>query len=244
MNNFREDANFWKHGVIRATNKMFRNTECVFVEYHDCIHLTGFIVLRALQESCKDVFGINLDQISILDLKSLLLWYIQREHKNFLVDLWDKDKPVPYEMLDKYLSVQYQANEIHQIPFSSVVVDLIQHTLELELVKNIVVYAEDICDGISENVTKTFGDSAKIVSGDLASALSDIPMDTTYIFSDFEKVITLADTGHLDGAAVLLPSNYRYNYLIAEDGTLQPIINLVHLSDIHRFSLGFVDLSG
>lgn len=244
MDNYQDDAERWKHGIIRTTNKMFRNTDCIFVEYHDCVHLTGLIVLKALQESCKDVFGINMDQISVLDLQGLLLWYIQREHRNFLLDLWDKEEPAPRRMMDEYLQVQYQSNEIHQIPFSSIVVDLILHTMSIGFVKNVVVYAEHVCDGILENVKKTFGDSAAVVGGDLMEVLKDVPADTTYMLSDFEKLITIADSGHLDGAGVLLPSNYRYNYLIAEDGTLQPIVNLEYLSSIHKFSLGFLNLGG
>ena len=244
MMNTRDDAEFWKHGIIRTTNRMFRNTECIFVEYHDCIHLTGFIVLKAIQESCKDVLGIDIDQISVMDMRGLLLWYINRKHRNFLIDLWDKEKKIPYEILDEYLDAQFCADEIYQIPFGSIITDLILHTLDLGFVKNVVVYVENICDGIVSDVDRLFGDSARVVGGRLEDALSDIPQDTTYIFSDFEKVITLANLNKLEGASVLLPSNYKYNYILADNGELQPIINLEHLSKTNHFSLGFVDLSG
>lgn len=244
MEDNRNDAEFWKHGIIRSTNKMFRNTECVFVEYHDCLHLTGLIVLRGIQESCKDVFGIDLDQISLLDTKGLLQWYVFREHRNFLIDLWDKSKPIPFELLDAYLAEQFKADALYQIPFSSVISDLLVHTIEFGVVKNVVVYADEVCDGIKKDVYRLLGESATVVGGDLPSALSEIPMDTTYIFSDFEKVITLSETGHLDGAAVLLPSNYRYNYIRTADEVIQPVVNLDYLSTVHRFSLGYVDLSG
>lgn len=240
----KNDMESWKHGVIRATNKMFRNTECVFIEYHDCIHLTGFVVLKAIQDSCKDIMGIDLDQISILDITGLFQWYLQREHRNFLIDLWDKDKEIPYKELDAFLAAQYSSNEIYQIPFTSAIPEMILATVQLGLVENIVVYAEELCTGIIEDSVRIFGDTVKVVGGNLATVLDEIPVDTTYIFSDFEKVTTLVDTGHLEGSAVLLPSNYRYNFIQMDDGTLQPIINTEYLSKTYHFSLGFVDLSG
>lgn len=236
----KNDELMWKKGIIRSRPHAFTNAECVFVEYRDCIHFTGYVLLHFLQGCYRDIFGLDLDPIRILNDSELLFWYCKRKNRNFLLDLWDMQKTPPYGELDAFLEDQFSSDHLYSISMESNVVPMIKNLQNTKFAKTIVVYSEIMVPGIEKDIRSKFGDNVIIKSGDLSEALETIPTDSTYIFSDAEKILTLEKMGKLDLSAILVPQDFDYNF--TDDGKL--IVNIDYLQEKHVFHFGTINLCG
>lgn len=235
-----EEELMWKKGVIRSRPQAFTNTECMFVEYRDCIHFTGYVLLHFLQGCYRDIFGLDLDPIRVLNDTELLEWYCARKNKNFLLDLWNIEKTPPYGELDAFLEDQFTSDQLYGISMESNAVPMIKNLQNTKFVKDIVIYSEMMVPGIERDIRSKFGDNVTIKSGDLCEVLESIPTDSTYIFSDAEKILTLEKMGKLDLSAILVPQDFAYNF--TDDGKL--VVNIEYLQEKYMFHFGTINLCG
>ena len=108
--------------------------------------------------------------------------------------------------------------------------------LNMSTVKNIYIYSENYSKLIEEDVSSIHG-KIKYVYGDLKSVLEDneIKSNTTFVFSDIEKINTLVELDILKFSTILMADQYRYNY--DDDGELK--VNVEKLADEYVYKLFF-----
>ena len=228
----------FKH--MTTGNRMFLNSECIFVEYHDILKCPWYILLTVLQQNNKVQPILDLTKIEYFNTDALFEWYCNRENRNFLYDLL---KPEASNLdMDKLLDTLMDNEIFYTIDMPLNATAAIQKVLKNKLVKKIVVYSESYSKYIEEDVKKLFSNSGNVKyrTGDLKKILKDdVPTDTTYFLSDFNKVITLADCDHLSYGSLVLPFDFEYNYCKNDKGERTPIIDFTYLGKDHLFKLAY-----
>lgn len=238
-----------------TSDTVFTNAQCLFVEYHDCIKSPYFILLTVLSQNKKIRDLIDISPIDGLNTEQLFEWYINRKNRNFLLDLATmSEDQVPYDVLLEVL----MNNEIFFKTNSELnTVDLIHTAIRTKTAKQIIIFNDMHYDQngvalevtkntnkfISDDVTRIFGKTSgvKFVSGDFRKVVKSLPVDTSYILSDFNKITILEEEKHLTYASLILPIDFAYNYVFDDNGirTTKPIINFDYLAMHNMFKLNF-----
>ena len=230
----KEPMKFDNNVRFRSSSRLFQNSTCVFVEYTDTIQLQWFTFLSFFRnnESVYDLF--NTDVIKYLSPQSLFDFYLERKYRNPLVDLLKDKETIEIETLDNLLNNLVNSEEIFfNSDVDTLVVPIINNLLAMSLVKEVVIYYPEENEFVKNDIEKKFGNSVKLVTGDIRDVLKTIPNDTTYFFSDVINVLILEELGKLDFSSVLLPVNYRYNFTDDKKDTF--LIDMKHLSTKHTF---------
>lgn len=226
---------------MHSSSGVFLNSECLFVEYHDIIKMPWYVLMTIVHQNEKLLPLINIKTISGLDDTGMLEWYCNRSNRNPLIDIASAplDK-VDYDML---LDVLMTASPIlYEADTELNGVQVIKTAIKQGLAKNVIFYSEKNEPSIDEDIERIFGKSSKIevCHGSFRKLLeTKIPDDTTYMLSDFNRVITLADTGKLNYASLVLPYDYAYNFIIHDDGTKEPIVDLEYLGKENVFKVAY-----
>lgn len=207
--------------VIRTENTLFKNSQCLFVEYSDILKTPFFLLLRAIQSSsvCKKIF--DLSAIEHLDFGRLYLWYLSRKHFNPY-----REFPVIGEVenfddnfFDYIIKAHLESSELFysentELLFSSILKDTLQEN-DSNLIKRVIVYDEFGGKFFEEDVAKLYPSSRIRVecrTGDFLSAIQNLPQDSTYVLSDIHRILDLKQMGKLDYSSILIPYDYQYNY--------------------------------
>lgn len=215
---------------------LFQNSTCVFAEYLDCVQLSGMVLLDTIRKSTKLEKYLDLELIRYLELPSLLEYYINRKDKNPLADLWKGDS-VPYEELDEQVREFYRSNEIFfDVQLTTTVHPLLKNLLANALTNDIRIYCEEPYPGLENDIKEKFDGKATLVTGKLEDVLQTIPGDTTYFFADIMNVLTLEEVGKLDYSAIMIPSDYGYNYDDSEEKKF--LVDMNQLAEKHIFKWG------
>lgn len=219
---------------FRASNRIFQNSTCVFVEYNDAIQIPWFTFLSFFRKNEKvdDVF--RTDEIRHLSIQALMTYYFNRPFKNPLVGLLKDNSVIELEKLDELLESQVNSTEIFFNPnIDSFLVPIIGNLLANGLVKDVVIYYPTDNEFVRKDINHKFNGRAKFVYGDLSEVISKLPDDTTYFFSDVMNVLTLEETGKINFSAIMLPSTYRYNYV--DDNKEKFLVDMEYLSEKYVF---------
>ena len=247
--------------VILSSKNVFNNSECIFVEYYDVINSPWYsLILNLIQtKSTDDYFNFSFDSNTTNLRTKLFEWYINRKYINpfFSVGL----KPIINELLRKqdgdyetnralFLNrFLYDAMNKHPEVFNEGGYLNFTHTLRKiisikNLVNTIIIYSENYHDGMKKDIESLYDDNVIYKTGDLIELLSsnDIPTDTTYVFSDVNKVYALKDTNRLNGSSILISDRFGYNYdidnnLMIDGALLQDDVFIINTFDnIHDLS--------
>ena len=107
--------------------------------------------------------------------------------------------------------------------------------------KSVVIYSEDNNKYIRDDIKRLFGkyDAVKYMYGDFEKVLEKIPQDSSFMLSDFNKVVTMADAGRLNYASLILPYDYEYNFVINEEGKRVPIVDMTYLGKDNLFKVAY-----
>lgn len=223
---------------MSVSKNMFLNSECIFVEYYDIIKAPWYILLSVLPQNQKIREILDLSEVDYLDSNGLFEWYCNRKNRNFLQDL-SIDKNIPDEM-DKLLSVLMN-NEIFYTTNTQLnAIKVINTALNHKMAKNIIIYTEEKSVHAENDIRTLF--SKKNVEyryGDFRSVLKDVPTDTTYFLSDFNKVVTMAEENHLNYSSLVLPYDFSYNFIMDENGNKVPLIDFTYLGKDHLFKMAY-----
>ncbi len=227
---------------FRASGTIFQNSECVFVEYNDCIQIPWFTFLTFFvkNETMQEYFDI--EYMKHLSIPALMDYYMNREHINPLIDLIKDESKVDVSKLDDFLYDQIESNEIFFSQSSGTqIIPIVNNLLKTELVKRVVVYYPHDCEFVRKDIEDKFLGKAEFKFGNIEDVLREVPQDTTYIFSDATNVLLLEELGKLDFSAFLLPNNYKYNFV--DDNREEFVVNMKYLEEKYTFKWARYNLS-
>ena len=204
--------------ALSTIDGVFSNADCLFCEFNDLITPTwlGIIdhICRVEPESLKEF--IDISYVKTLDPAHLIMWYAMREHRNALIDI--KKPGIPDSIIDNIadslFNEHYAYYNNNGDPYLLNYAYVLTRTMRIAniVINKFVVYVEQCNKEVDDFLTSLYGSRLDIRSGDLVSALSDIPSNSTFVFSDVFKINALKDAGKLNGASILLADGYRYNY--------------------------------
>lgn len=237
------DVNFEEIiGHMKTTDRPFTNSECLFVEYHDIVKAPWYILLTVLPQNKKanEVLKIS-ELLEGMDSDALFEWYCNRQNRNFLLDI--ARLPCNQFDYDKLLSMMMEGNEIfYRVDTTLNAVPMIKKALIGKQAKSVIIYNETDNPFIRDDIKRLFGNrgSIKFLHGNFADVVKkNIPIDTTFILSDFNKVVTLADIGHLSYSSIVLPYDFAYNFIFSENGEKMPVVDFTYLGKDSMFKLNF-----
>lgn len=208
-----------KKSFFTTQDEVFLNSQCLFVEYTDIIKSPYFIFLHSLILYPNQFSEyLDIDRLRGYDLESLSEWYINRKYQNPLMDLLKdkyKDTIFPYKLDELFNNIiNNYPNLITLSPllnFSSVIKGL--NINKNSIVKKIVIWNLYPNDIIRKDIRENFGDNIHFVTGELYDVLKNVPDDSTYVFSDISNISVLLDSNKLNLSSVLVPKEYKYNYI-------------------------------
>jgi hypothetical protein len=232
--------------VYRGNDTLFYNSKCLCVEYHDVIAMPWFTILSFIKnnEGFNSIFKMN--EIADYDLTGLLEWYIYRKHRNILksIGVNDSSKELSNEeyntILEKTMEI---SDDIYRIPTNLKFLSILRLLLsDASMVKQVIIYSEKNEPMIEKTLSQYFsnyGTKVKYMNGKFEDLAKIIPQDSTYVFSDIEKVNDLIKANKLNLSCVLIANGLRYNYLENDASKLK--VNLEELSKKYLFKYSFFD---
>lgn len=232
--------------VYRGLDTFFYNSQCLFIEYHDVLSMPWFTMLLFTKDTnvFKQVFKI--EDIEDYDVAGLLEWYIYRKHRNVFksigtIDSIDDLSDESYDaLLMKAMSISDNFYSINtRLKFLSALRLLLT---DASMIKNVIIYSEQKESMIETSLNKyfsKFGTKVKYINGKFSDILDIIPNDSTYVFSDIEKVNDLVNSDKINLSSILLVNGLRYNYM--DDDITKMKVNLDELSEKYIFKYSFFD---
>lgn len=200
-----------ENGRFRAYDGIFLNTSAVVIEYHDIIKAPWYSLLQVARMS-KSMFILEkMKPLIHTSNEELFEWYVNREHRNFLEDLFPS-----YVTKEQALDT---LNDLMKDPAPWFLPSMLNfgETLKLlydsKIVKSndIYVYAEYDNEYMKEDFYNYFDKSIKFVTGEFKDLVTKVPIDTTYVLSDIHKIYDIRDCNHLDYSSILIPHEFQYN---------------------------------
>lgn len=230
--------------VLRGIDTLFYNSQCVFVEFHDVLAMP-YVALLAFgknRESFSKLFDMR--QIEYCDLPGLIEWYVNRPYQNILKCLTyiNEETSITDDMIDELLSnFMNHCPELYTIDTSLKFLSVLRLLVsDKGLVKRFVVYSEREESGIKVMLNHYFEEGkVQYLHGKFEDTIGLIPKDSTFVFSDIEKVQKLADMKRLSYSTVLIPAGLRYNKKKDDPEKLK--VDFHELSKEHLFKYSFFD---
>lgn len=247
-------------GHMLSPDTVFTNSQCMVVEYHDCVKSPWYVLLTVLSQNKKIRELVDLTPIDGLNSIQLFEWYRNRKNRNFLLDIASyPESVIPYDELLEVLMnnrIFYLANtELNTV-------NIILTAVRTKTVKKVIIFNDkardrdgkeleingEISKHIAEDVANIFGNKniVSFVNDDFSKIVDSVPPDSTYIISDFTKITTLDDKKRLNYSSLVLPNDFAYNYVFDDNNGLRtdtPIINFDYFAKNSIFKLNFFNAS-
>lgn len=204
--------------VYCAVDTMFNNSQAIVVEYHDCLKSPWFLLLRTIIEDIPPIMReiFDFSELENSTEEEIYSWYINRLNRNFLKDLplVNPDKPIPegiYDIfLDNLMCCDYSLYKLSPPLLFFNVLKMLASAKGL--VKKIIVFNETYDQNIEKDIRNNFNEFIEFRYGTLEEILTDIPNDSTFVFSDIDKIEELNRIGKLKFSSILISHGYRYNF--------------------------------
>lgn len=227
---------------IRSTDKPFTCADCLFVEFVDLINITYLPFLMMLTEaSVKEDFPFDLDKIRCFtDIPNMLLWYIDREYQNPLINLKKDpfmDDSTINEFLDKEIA---KYDEFISTTIETSIEQMLNHCIEHGLAKRYVVYYPYNNPCIRRYIEEHFKNKVEFLFGDFEDEVLDkLPVNNaTYFFSDIDKIQTMINNDRFEFNTFVIPYDYAYNK--DENGNF--LIDFEKLNGEYTFKYAYVKI--
>lgn len=233
--------------LMHCDDFIFYNSKAVFVEYIDIIRSPYFNLLYLLSKSTtkNPIFNTTeIDGLSIDELRDH--YYNKRKNQNPLYDFIDfENGTLPQDILTK----------IDVFTDKEVTEDVLRYSNELNFVnvirnlmysdsliaKQVIIYYPYDNPAVKRDIAELFGFSVDIEfrSGTLEQALTDVPTDATYVFSDINHIQTLKELDRLNLASIIIPMEYGYNYVNPNDKDSDLLLDITAYmeDDIFKFDM-------
>ena len=224
-------------GILRTTDTMFLNSKCIFIEYYDVIKVPWFILLSSLGNSSRLREIVDISPIYGLNNSALYEWYVNRTDRNFF-KCFKTNTPDGFDLDELLHTLSY--NEAFYTDYSEInFSDVLLYLITSKMVKDVKIYTEDYNEHVEHDLRLNWGDEVEYVYGDLKEVLEDIPDDSTYIFSDIFKLITLDECGKLPYSSICVAGDYDYNYTYDENGIRKLAVNVDYLIENNVFKISY-----
>lgn len=200
-----------------STENVFFNSKCLFVEYSDIIKMPMFMVLLAIHENEMINTIFDLSDIWEYPPEALFEWYINRKERNIFMNFPIKVESnegksrdqICHEILNDLLAMSESLYcEEAELSFSRVIKSIMTQKI---LVQKIVVYNEYDNQFIRNDIKKLYEDNVVFMNGKFETVIENIPEDSTFVFSDINKVNRLVEMKRINMSSIVIPSNFRYN---------------------------------
>ena len=210
--------------IVKTNDGAFINSKAIFVEYNDVIKCPFFVMLNQMKADSNFNTLFDLDGIKNMNIVELNYWYNNRKHQNIFRCFELRDK-----VFDNYFNgsiAEYDEfiedlpeNELKTFPdfisYPSYLnfAEILKTAIETKAVSTVYIYNEFYNEALEQDIKESYP-SARFVYGNLKEVLNnkDISKDTTYVFSDIEKIKCLEETKRLTNVSVLLAEKFGYNY--------------------------------
>lgn len=221
-----------KTTVILASDSVFINSKCLFVEYNDVIKspLFPLMYLYIEDEELNEYFDFS----SVIGItpEEMCEFYLNRRYINPLYNFPLNSRISPEDGMRFADDVVRQSFDISNSVYSDDMILNFAVSLSFVLkdpnfIKDCRVYSEDYHKFIEEDLQELYGKRVTYVYGDFKEAIKTVPQDSTYVLSDISKVQIISDEDKLKLNTILLADNYAYNYDI--NGNYK--IDMVKLSE-------------
>ena len=227
-----------KH-VYVGNKGVFYNSDCLFVEYNDIISAPWYILACFI----KDIDGIgkmfDISELSAMTYEEIMEWYIFRRYRNIYKNIpLLGNQFLTDEEYDQFLYKQMEfSNTFYTIDVGFTFGTTLDYAAKQKLlIKKVVIYSEYM-NPYLEKVLKNRYPDAFLLSGDFREVLHEIPRDSTYVFSDMNKINIMVEEGHLELSSIIMCDGYRYNYL--PDDNKKFIADLEMLRKKYTFKIDF-----
>lgn len=232
--------------VYRGNDTLFYNSKCLCVEYHDVIAMPWFTILSFIKNNTGFNALFKMNEIADYDLTGLLEWYIYRKHRNIFksIGVVDSSKDLTDDeyatILEKTMTI---SDDIYRIPTNLKFLSTLRILLtDASMIKQVIIYSENNEPMIENTLNQYFsklGTKVKYMNGKFEDLVKIVPQDSTYVFSDIEKINDLIKMDKLNMSCVLVANGLRYNYMEKDVSKLK--VNLEELSKKYLFKYSFFD---
>ena len=236
--------------AIISYDAPFLNSDCVFIEYHDVIKSPWFVLLMYLQNNAALQQIFDTTELIGLDIDELYEWYVNRKERNIFLNLplqegvfeqfFKGDNSIYMNWVENFLNdevdkISQCVLEDSSLNFAKTLPLLLSGTL----VKKIYMYTEMENNTIREEIANQYGDKVNYVYGDIDEIIKNenIGNNSTFVFSDIEKISHIEGSGILNLSSIAIADRYGYNY--NDDG--EPKINVDELADKYIYKLDYFD---
>lgn len=216
---------------------IFYNSEVLFIEYRDIIKSPEIILLQIIRNNDKLAEILDFSPITNLSEIGLYEWYINRKNKNVLKELCMRSD-ISDDDLDELLHQQLMVDDrLYTLAYPLSFTTSINMILKQKIVNKVIFYTEYECPFIKSDISDIVdGSNFEVVSGDFSKAIKDIPVDTTYILSDIDKIETIQEVKGIAFSTIIVPQEYRYNKINMIDYK----VNFEELNKDNIFKYGFM----
>lgn len=228
--------------VYTCKDTLFYNSQCLFIEYHDVLKSPWLILLNVVKnnEDLNRVF--DMSEIKNLDGTSLIEWYLTRKNRNFFKEFplhVQSDSEPDDEFYDNLLFELVSSNEtFYELDTRLNFYDILDNLYDKKmLIKKIKVYSERYDKNIERELYSEYNDNIEYCYGDFIEVAKTLPSDSTFVFSDINKVNILATEDMLNFQSVLIANRLRYNY--DEEGNIKSDLEM--LSEKFTFKYNFFE---
>ena len=228
--------------VYSCKDTLFYNSQCLFIEYHDVLKSPWLMLLGVIKdnEDLNRVF--DMSEIKDLDGGSLVEWYLTRKNRNFFMDFPLHVNPDDRPDNDFYDNLLFKLlssnNSFYECDTKLNFYDVLKNVYDRKmLIKKIKIYSEFYDANIEKELESEFNNSVEYCYGNFSDVAKTIPDDTTFVFSDINKINILATENKLNYQSILIVNKLRYNY----DNEGNPKADLNLLSEKFTFKYNFFE---
>lgn len=231
--------------VMGGIDTMFYNSQSLFIEAHDVLSLAWLSMIYFMRETTELHSFFDLGEFDDMDMDGMIEWYFSRKHQILFQDIPLLTGGYLNEELAKNLLEQCMnaAPEFYQIKHVTAFAQALEYLLETKsLVKKIYIWSETHETGLEEWIRETYGkygSKVQYLYGPFNQAVSTVPNDSTYVFSNIEHINDLKALGKLSMSAILICNGFRYNYLLTDVN--QAKLDLEKMKEEHIFKGAFFD---
>ena len=214
---------------------IFLNADYIVIEYLDLIKSPYMSLLYVIRNNPKLREILKLEEIDFLDDAALCEWYINRKHKNFLVDLNRYPEQISEKQLDEILEDQMNTNpKFYELAPALLLDNSVLEMKRKKMCKDVIIYHEHHNTFAKNELERRTGETFTFMTN-FEEILKKTGSNSTYFLSNIDNIERMANNDVLKMSSVTLALEYRYNKKNMKDFKL----DFDKLTKEHPFKLSF-----